>query len=36
MRGAMIVSAYSFTSAKVSVGELSARYRTGWSAGFTF
>ena len=36
MRCARLVSAYSSTVESGSVGELSARYRMGWSAGFTF
>jgi hypothetical protein len=34
-RCAMSVSANSFTCDSGSVGELTARYSTGWSAGFT-
>src|SRR3990170_7239599 len=33
---AMSVSAYSFTWESGRVGELRARYKTGWSAGLTF
>ena len=36
MRCAIIVSAYSFRTGSGSVGVVSARKRTGWSAGFTF
>ena len=35
MRCAMVVSAASSTCESFSVGELSARYKIGWSAGFT-